>query len=527
MKSAKLTRRIARRVLVGLAVLITLVVAFYTEENWRGKHVWEQCKRELEAKGAVLDWNAYIPARVPDSQNIFKAPKMEEWFVGRGANELSDRLSPSSFEKFIKQNDTNANSVAIARLITIAPTESVPSDHDAVWELGNTTAREDAAALLNRVLGASAIGSQGFTFVAKAPKSIKPLRVIVRSEETPTATQLQILFPEGLRGQLKIESEPQTHSFRVKLDRPFLATDYLAWSASFDSDFDLMREALKRPYARIDIDAQKPPYEMSIPNFVFMRTVVQTLAQRAQCHMLLDQPAEALRDLSLIHSLCRLLKAAPTGKPMTLVSAMIDVAITGLYVDTFADGLRLHVWQKPQLAMIQRQLSEIDLIPELRMSFECGRASICRTLEIVASPESGSRPTLWQNLKHPLSRCIAPSGWTFQNMTTIATLYQKMIDGLNATNDLVSPDAISSANGETERLYRRHDPYAWVAAIAMPNCVKATQTLARNQTLVNEAFVVCALERYHYEHDNYPETLDALVPEFAKESRTTSSAASH
>ena len=73
--------RMARRWLFVLACLATLTGLFYAVENWRGKRAWEKCRRELEAKGEVIDWNAFIPAPVPDEQNIFKAPRMTEWFV--------------------------------------------------------------------------------------------------------------------------------------------------------------------------------------------------------------------------------------------------------------------------------------------------------------------------------------------------------------------------------------------------------------------------------------------------------------
>jgi hypothetical protein len=46
--------------------------------------------------------------------------------------------------------------------------------------------------------------------------------------------------------------------------------------------------------------------------------------------------------------------------------------------------------------------------------------------------------------------------------------------------------------------------------------VKAAQTTARNQTLVNEAFIACGLERYRLAHGQYPKTLEALVPQFAE-----------
>ena len=50
--------------------------------------------------------------------------------------------------------------------------------------------------------------------------------------------------------------------------------------------------------------------------------------------------------------------------------------------------------------------------------------------------------------------------------------------------------------------------------------------MARNQTLVNEAYIACGLERYRLAHGQYPETLDALVPQFAEKLPHDSSAAS-
>src|SRR5947209_3455029 len=47
----------ARRTLLTLAGVATLVAVFYTVENWRGKRAWENCKRELAAEGLPLDWD--------------------------------------------------------------------------------------------------------------------------------------------------------------------------------------------------------------------------------------------------------------------------------------------------------------------------------------------------------------------------------------------------------------------------------------------------------------------------------------
>lgn len=66
--------RILRRILIVLAVLVTLAAVLVTEEDWRGKRAWENYKRELEAKGEKLDWQAFVPPAVPNNQNFFCAP---------------------------------------------------------------------------------------------------------------------------------------------------------------------------------------------------------------------------------------------------------------------------------------------------------------------------------------------------------------------------------------------------------------------------------------------------------------------
>ena len=56
------SRRLRRTAFV-IAVLLTLIALFYRVENWRGRRAWEQCQRELKAKGEQLDWASYVPAR--------------------------------------------------------------------------------------------------------------------------------------------------------------------------------------------------------------------------------------------------------------------------------------------------------------------------------------------------------------------------------------------------------------------------------------------------------------------------------
>ena len=361
----------------------------------------------------MLDWNAYIPPPVPDDQNFFASPKMQEWFV-RNPNSTSD----------------------LSKRLANPKTSSI-----------------------------------------------------------------------GTTNAIVSESE---------------ARDYLTWSDQFAPDFNLMREALKRPFARMDGDYHDP-VAMPIPNFVAVRIVAQTLAQRAHCHLILSQPEQALDDLTLLHDMCRLMLAAPAGKPMTLVAAMINVAVTGLYVDTVADGFQKHAWQESQLEALQKQLADINLTPFVFGALQEEPAGECRTFMTAAATtlkgfsNSNEKTGFFQNLKDPLWRLfrIAPRGWTYQNMVNVAVLQQKPLDGFDLAHDTVAPRKFEEATRAVDKFVGRgKSPYRILAAIAIPNYSRALQTTAHNQTMVNEAQIACALERYRLAHGDYPGTLDTLAPQF-------------
>jgi hypothetical protein len=273
-----------------------------------------------------------------------------------------------------------------------------------------------------------------------------------------------------------------------------------------------MREALKRPYARIDCD-YSIPYEISIPNFVAVRIVAQTLTQRAKCDLLLNQPDKALQELTLLHDMRHLLEAAPSGKPMTLVAAMINVAVTGLYVDTIAYGFQQHAWQEPQLAALQEQLADINLTPFVLQALQEEPAAICRDAEIMPLYRfmnfSGT-----PKLPDKIRSWFWPRGWTYQNMVNVAVLELKPLDGFNLAQNTIAPSKFDEASRDLDKFFNHYSPYRILAAIAIPNFSRAEQTAAHNQMLVNEAQIACALERYHLAHNEYPETLDALVPQF-------------
>jgi hypothetical protein len=107
-----------------------------------------------------------------------------------------------------------------------------------------------------------------------------------------------------------------------------------------------------------------------------------------------------------------------------------------------------------------------------------------------------------------------PHGWFLQNLATMASMDQRLIDGLDPTNRVIRAADIDAWSRKAKMEYSRFRPYSWLAAIASPNFKMAFGTAAGNQARVNEALVACGLERYRVEHKCYPGSLHALSPRF-------------
>ena len=205
---------------------------------------------------------------------------------------------------------------------------------------------------------------------------------------------------------------------------------------------------------------------------------------------------------------------------------MIDVAISGLYVRTIADGFRLQAWREPELIALQKQLQQINLLTPVAESFRTERVAVCRTLETTSARELArlfslgrSKDGFWNRITDPtyLLLKFGPRGWVYQNLAVLASAKQTAIEAYDTERQIIKPGVPEAATREIQRLADHRSPFNALAVVALPNFERATQTAARNQTLVNQAFLVCGLERYRLAHGGYPETLVALVPQFVEQ----------
>lgn len=518
------------------ACLATLIALFYTVENWRGKRAWNTYRGELEAKGVKMDWAAYIPGPVPDDQNLFKAPGMTEWFVKASrqsslSNELASKFRLPNTNWVVEVLVTPPTEPAVPAgtdlTLTYNPSAPISADRPRLDELQQVI-QNRLALSLTRSNGPSLEAAAGtYVFVANPPEHLIPIRVLVRAEKGLDATNLARFLPGNLFAAMApgggaVRVEPvgsNTFHYVCAVQRTMPAAEYLAWTDPPAAEVaSALNQALARPFARPEGNYD-PGWIMPIPNFVSIRTLEQILAQRSQCDLLLGRSEAAGRELSLLRRACRLLEARPT----TLVSAMIEVAVTGLYTSMIADGLRLHAWKEPELIALQQQLAEINLVPTLLEAFRAEQVGLCHGLEIVKPSELDAvfafgpeKPNLWEKFQSPTYWLLRwmPRGWVYQNMVAIAAAHQTVIETVDLTNGSVQPSKVDKVTDQALATFTRSRPYTYMAAHIIPNFFKAIRTTVHNQVSVREAMLACALERYRLAHQDYPETLAALTPQF-------------
>jgi hypothetical protein len=190
------SRRFWRRLFIGVLVPVACIALFYAEENWRGRHAWNKFRHEIEAKGGVLDWNAYIPPEVSPDQNLFAAANMSMWFIGRGSTALSRRMDYSSLSNASYQNIiTNTGRVLLAEIKVVSQSDSTSQSTEKVFRANDAGSKAQVDEWTQSLISTNFIGAMGFTFVTRPLQQLQPGHAVIQSDKPMTVAELAALFP--------------------------------------------------------------------------------------------------------------------------------------------------------------------------------------------------------------------------------------------------------------------------------------------------------------------------------------------
>ena len=108
---------------------------------------------------------------------------------------------------------------------------------------------------------------------------------------------------------------------------------------------------------------------------------------------------------------------------------------------------------------------------------------------------------------------VAPGGWFEQNKVACCRMNLELaLPLVDLKTRVVSPAAASRFT----RIFDKFHPtlFNWFAGLLMPELAKASKRFAEAQSFTDIAGIAIALERYRLAHGSYPDSLDALSPQF-------------
>ncbi len=293
------------------------------------------------------------------------------------------------------------------------------------------------------------------------------------------------------------------------------AEDILVALGKFDAEFKELHEArASRPYARFPIPYEdEPAWEILLPHLAHIRGLCMLTHVRAVARLELGQSAAALDDLHLGFRISDIIRDEPL-----LIDHLVRIAALNVSLQTVREGLVRQAWNDEQLAELEKYLSSLNLLAEYKAAMRGERALgtsgldflrrqgwRSRHLGYIADDDGsgGAAPSL----------NLMPGGWFYQNMLAISKMHQThFLASVDEDKHRIFPDASNTFGKEIAAMPLR--PYTVFAKLLMPALDNAVRRSARAQVSVDAARLACALERQRLTRGEYPETIEALVPQF-------------
>ncbi len=454
-----------KRFLFDLACLATLIALAYAEEDWRGKHDWEQFKHEWEAKGERFDAAGVIPPSVPDDQNFAMTPVFDTVDKLMDEKWRAQHRNPHSGQDG-DQMEWDTNLVNPLEM-NISENGDSPTNGTGSWQKATVSD-------LNT-------WQQYYRTLAS------------KTNEFPVAPQ------------------PETP-----------AQDVLLALSPYDSTIEELSQATRLPYARFPLSYDRqPPAGILLPHLSGLRQCSQVLQLRAIAELHNGQTDQALADVKLMLRLGNSIHTEPF-----LISHLVSIAIVNLALQPVWEGLVQHQWTDAQLVELDSELAKRDFLTDYQVAMRGGQM-LCEigNIEYLRRfPEQAPDLVRYGGDDEP-SHILAqipwrsiPNGWFFQNELRCArAMLDDYLPSVDASQHLVRPEDLRRANAALEAETQHANLFNLAERLFLPALGQVVTKFASGQESVDLARVAIALERYRLAHGEYPESLDVLAPQFIKQ----------
>ena len=473
-----------KRTFFATACLITLIALFYAEEDWRGWHAWNQFKHEWEAKGEKFNLADFVPPPVPDEQNFALAPI---WVEHIKATLGPKRAHQWYGDKFPDNGRTNFTERLLLEIWHHSSPPAEPETGD--WR---TAERVDLKA---------------WQVYFRVPND----GIIMPGMNRPIPMQVTNEFP--------VMPQPQSP-----------AQDVLLALSKHDAAIEDLRQASRLLGSRfpLEYDSENPA-SILLPHLAALKRGSIFLKLHAIAALENNQSEKAFDDVKLSLRLTDSVRTEPI-----LISHLVRLAMLQLTLQPVYEGLADHRWSNAQLIALDAELAKLDFLADYEFCQRSELAFIAKDLEYrrrTRDPEyllyadygnGNSRNQL--SFKEEL-RVFAfrhcPGGWFYQNLVRYGRFaLENYLPILDASHQLAFPASAKRANDAARKEVAHLTPYNFMEQdILYPIFdLRSPDGLAEKfvsgQTSVNLGRTAIALERYRLAHGEFPESLDALAPQF-------------
>ena len=297
--------------------------------------------------------------------------------------------------------------------------------------------------------------------------------------------------------------------------------------AEFKTDEAIFAElmaACRRPGVRYPVNYNvMEPFAILLPYISGIKNTCLRLQVKACAELALGQNEPAFQDVQLALNLADSLKGE-----ITLVTYLLRVACLEIAVQPVWEGLAEHRWSEAQLIVMQTRFSGYNLIadcqPALASDRACGLAMVDylqRSGKLGEFTRNSNDTLPWEILTRLF--VLMPAGWYDLERLNYWQLFDEQFEGASepAAKRVFPRKVEANIQRLDERLSARGVrcllQHRLTANLFLPALGRAFIRASVAQTLANEVALACALERYRLANGQFPDRLEALVPQFMSE----------
>ncbi len=444
-----------KRVGYACACLISLILLFYAEEDLRGWLAWSHFKHKWETKGEHFDLSRVVPRAVPDDEN-FAMTDIAFTSYGQALTRDGKPIPPG-------QRD---NQFVVRMRMPLA--HDFPGQKDLAGD---------------------------------------------RVRETFTSL-------EGWQRYYRRLAE-ETNDFPVSAQMQSPAADVLLALGRYDAVIEELRAANRLSSSRYPVNYDsESPWAILLPHLAPLKSCAQVLQLRSAAELQAGQPEKALDDVRLALQLSDKVRAEPF-----LISHLVRIAMVQIMLQSIWEGLAEQEWADAQLVALDAELAKFDFLADylLSMRSELGAqgAEMDRLrLHPATLMELGGVGNLDGHGSNPwlpggfIVRLI-PTGWFYQNQLRCARMMLNYYIPLaDASRGTFSADLARRGSAALAAATRFPTPYNLLQRLMLPALGNVAIKFAYAQASVGLARTAIALERCRLARGAFPESLNALAPQF-------------